>query len=80
VTAPLEALFPFRWEDPHNVVHGMVFRAVHDGPFRLQPEEVVRGDFLPLEMVEERARWEPFCPDGLAVVEEYRRRLSAARR
>jgi 8-oxo-dGTP pyrophosphatase MutT (NUDIX family) len=80
VTAPLEELFPFRWEDPHNVVHGMVFRAVHDGPFRLQPEEVVRGDFLPLEMVEERARWEPFCPDGLAVVQEYRRRLSAPRR
>jgi hypothetical protein len=40
----------------------------------------VRGDFLPLEMVEERARWEPFCPDGLAVVQEYRRRLSAPRR
>ena len=77
VAAPLEELFPFRWTDAHNVVHGMVFRALHGGPFRLQPEEIVRGEFLPLDMVEERARWEPFCPDGLAVVREYRRRVSA---
>jgi len=77
VAAALEELFPFRWTDAHNVVHGMVFRALHGGPFRLQPEEIVRGGFLPLDMVEERARWEPFCPDGLAVVAEYRRRLSA---
>jgi len=77
VAAALEELFPFRWTDAHNVVHGMVFRALHGGPFRLQPEEIVRGEFLPLDMVEERARWEPFCPDGLAVVAEYRRRLSA---
>lgn len=80
VHAPVEELFPFRWEDPHSVVHGMVYRAVHDGPFRLQPEEVVRGEFVPLEIVEERAHWEPFCPDGLAVVREYRRRVSDPRR
>jgi 8-oxo-dGTP pyrophosphatase MutT (NUDIX family) len=80
VVAPLEELFPFRWADAHNVVHGMVFRALHGGPFRLQPEEIVRGEFLPLDMVEERARWEPFCPDGLAVVQEYRRRVSERRR
>jgi 8-oxo-dGTP pyrophosphatase MutT (NUDIX family) len=80
VNAPLEELFPFRWQDPFNVVHGMVYRVVHDGPFRLQPDEVVRGEFLPLEMVEERARWEPFCPDGLAVVREYRNRVSEPRR
>jgi len=76
VSAPLEPLFPFRWDDPHNHVHGMVFRGRHDGPFRLQPEEVVRGEFLPLELVEERSAWEPFCPDGMAVVREYRARLS----
>ena len=75
VTAPLELLFPFRWDEPHNHVHGMVYLARHEGPFRLQPEEVVRGEFLPLEQVEERAAWEPFCPDGMAVVREYRARL-----
>ncbi len=76
VDAPLDALFPFRWEDAHNVVHGMVFRTLHDGPFRLQPEEVVCGEFLSIGAVEERALREPFCPDGLAVVREYRRRVS----
>jgi isopentenyl-diphosphate delta-isomerase len=80
VVAPLDELFPFRWDDAQNVVHGMVYRAHHDGPFRLQPEEVIRGDFLPLDMAEERARWEPFCPDGLAVLREYRARLSAPHR
>src|SRR5262249_19557253 len=37
VDAPLEELFPFRWQDAFNVVHGMAYRVVHDGPFRLQP-------------------------------------------
>jgi isopentenyldiphosphate isomerase len=75
VAALLETLFPFRYADAHTVVHGMVYRARHEGPFRLQPEEVVRGEFLPPALAIERAAWEPFCPDGLAVLAEYRRRL-----
>jgi len=69
-----EPLFPLRWADEHTVVHGMVYRARHDGPFRLQPEEIVRGEFLALEAVAARAAREPFCPDGLAALVEYRRR------
>jgi len=76
VEAPLEALFPLRYADAHTVVQGMVYRVRHDGPFRLQPEEVERGEFLPLALVQERAEWEPFCPDGCAALAEYRRRLS----
>lgn len=79
VAAPLERLFPFRWEDPRNTVHGMVYRAVHDGPLRLQPEEVVRGEFMALEQIDDRAAWEPFCPDGMAVVRAYRARLEPGR-
>jgi isopentenyldiphosphate isomerase len=71
VAAPLEALFPLRYADGWTTVHGMVFRAVHDGPFRLQPEEVVRGEFLPLATVAARARHSPFCPDGLRALDEY---------
>jgi len=74
VEAPLEPLFPFRWTDEHTDVHGMVYRAYHDGPFRLQPEEIVRGEFVPLGLVTERAAREPFCPDGLAVLDAYQRR------
>ena len=69
-----EALFPFRFADPATVVHGMVYRVVHEGPFRLQPEEIVRGEFVPLDEIAQRAAREPFCPDGLAVLAAYRRR------
>ena len=52
----------------------MAFQAVHDGPFRLQPEEIVRGEFVTLEEIEGRTAHEPFCPDGLAALAQYRRR------
>ena len=76
----LERLFPLRYADAATVVHGMVYRAVHDGPFHLQPEEVVRGEFLPLDAVGARAAEAPVCPDGLAALAEYRRRTDAAAR
>jgi isopentenyldiphosphate isomerase len=72
VTAPLERLFPLQYEDAANVVRGMVYRARHDGPFRLQAEEIVRGEFATLDAVVARAAREPFCPDGLVVLARYR--------
>jgi isopentenyldiphosphate isomerase len=75
VSAPLERLFPSRWADASTIVHGMVYRTVHPGPFRLQPEEIVRGEFLSVAEVDERARREPFCPDGLAVLRAFRERV-----
>jgi isopentenyldiphosphate isomerase len=68
-----EPLFPFRYADEQTVVHGMVYRTVHEGPFTLQPEEIVRGEFVAAEEVALRAEKEPFCPDGLEVL----RRLAA---
>jgi 8-oxo-dGTP pyrophosphatase MutT (NUDIX family) len=66
-----EPLFPFRYTDEVWVVHGMVYRVVHDGPFHLQPEEIVRGEFVPVGEVAGRTAREPFCPDGLSVFKEY---------
>jgi len=66
-----EPLFPFRYEDAASVVQGMVYRAEHDGPFQLQAEEIVRGEFAPLNEVVNRTKMETFCPDGLAVLEEF---------
>ena len=74
VAVEVEPLFPLRYEDAHTVVHGVAYRAVHDGPFRLQLEEVVRGEFVPLPALDERTTRERFCPDGLAVLAEYRHR------
>jgi len=74
VALEVEALFPVQYADTRIVVHGMAYRAVHDGPFRLQPEEIVRGEFVPLAALDARIAREPFCPDGLAVLAEFRRR------
>lgn len=73
------ALFPFQYDDAATLVRGMVYRAVHDGPFRLQPEEIVRGEFISLADVWERMGKEPFCPDGVAALREYCERESAKR-
>ncbi len=67
---PVE-MFSFRYADEHAVAHGMVYRVRHDGPFRLQPEEIVRGEFVPVEEVLIRAAKTPFCPDGLAAFRLY---------
>jgi isopentenyldiphosphate isomerase len=69
-----EPLFPFRYEDAATVVHAMVYGVRHDGPFRLQPEEIVIGEFLPVAEVWQRVQHEPFCPDGLAVLRAYQER------
>ena len=67
-------LFPFRYADSSTTVHGMVYRVEHDGPFQLQVEEIVRGEFVPVQEVTVRATREPFCPDALSVFMEYQRR------
>jgi isopentenyldiphosphate isomerase len=76
IEAEPERLFPFRYSDSASVVQAMVYRVRQDGPFRLQPEEVVRGEFIPLSDVADRTARDPFCPDGLAVLGEYRRRAA----
>jgi isopentenyldiphosphate isomerase len=64
-------LFPFRYSDGKTGVHAEAFRAVHDGPFRLQPEEIVRGEFLSTEQVLTRLATDRFCPDGVSVFEKF---------
>jgi len=63
-------LFPFRYEDDKTVVFAEVFRCEHEGPFRLQPEEVVQGEFVALSRLKELIQEKPFCPDGLQVLEK----------
>ena len=77
VSAPLERLFPFRHADTVNIVHGMVYRTTHEGPFRLQRAEVVRGEFAPVDEIVRRATSEPFCPDGLRVLAQYQETFAA---
>lgn len=69
-----QPLFPISYADERSVVHGMVYFVQNDGPFRLQPEEIVRGEFVPVEALPQRLEREPFCPDGVEVWKEYQRR------
>jgi isopentenyldiphosphate isomerase len=74
ITAPLTALFPFRYDDRATVVHAMVYATVHGGPFRLQPEEIVEGRFVDWAAFEALAARAAVCHDSLAVIAAYRHR------
>lgn len=76
VDAEPKPLFPFRYADAASVVYGMVYLVTQDGPFRLQSEEIVCGEFVPLAAVAERATRQRFCPDGLEVWAQYRRQFT----
>ncbi len=76
---PLRRLFPLRYDDAANHVCGMVYSCTVDAPLRLDPEEVVAGEWLDLIAVLERMQQQPFCPDGLEVLRVYLAKLDAAR-
>jgi isopentenyldiphosphate isomerase len=73
-----ERLFPYLYRDSVWVVHGMAYRIVHGGPFQLQAEEIVRGEFVAVNELATLASQAPFCPDGLRVFLEYQRRFPIA--
>src|SRR5262249_9773333 len=77
VDAEPEALFPFRYADDRPGVYARVSRVLPEGRLRLQSEEIVRGEFAALADVAARAARDPFCPDGLAVLEEFKARALA---
>jgi len=75
VSAPLESLFDVRFPADRPQVFGVAYRVHHDGPFRLQPEEIVRGEFMSAAALDAALARERFCPDGLAVFATFRERF-----
>lgn len=71
IEAEAAELFPFRYADAATFAHGMVYRLDHEGPFQLQVEEIVRGEFVPVAEVLDRIGPLPFCPDGVEVLLRY---------
>ncbi|MSQ96637.1 MAG: NUDIX domain-containing protein [Gemmataceae bacterium] len=71
IAADAMELFPFRYADAATFAHGMAYRLDHEGPFQLQVEEIVRGEFAPVLDVLKRAQQTPFCPDGIQVLEQF---------
>lgn len=76
VDLELEPLYPFRYSDDRTVVRAHVYRAIHDGPFTLQPEEIVSGQFVAGPDGAELLSNVPFCPDGLEVWAAYQRHIN----
>jgi isopentenyldiphosphate isomerase len=68
VIAQPEKLFPFRYADERTVVQAFVYRLNHDGPFQLQAEEIVRGEFVAVSAALRRIETDVFCPDGMEVL------------
>jgi hypothetical protein len=75
---PLEPLFPLRFRHATNRVNGQVYRVIHGGPFRLDPGEIVSGEFLTLGQIDVQRRTLPFCPDGLAAFDQFTRQYPSA--
>lgn len=74
ITAAPTPLFHLRYQDEQTDVFGAVYRLHHDGPFRFQVEEIVQGEFVPVDELPRLIQERPFCPDGLFVWREYLRR------
>lgn len=51
-----------------NRVWGRVFTCRHDGPMRLQPEEVAEGEFMAVSEVRALSNRESFTPDGIEIL------------
>jgi hypothetical protein len=61
-------------------VNGRIYSCAYDGPLALQPEEIAHGEWLDLDVVLERTRHVPFCPDGIEVLFRYLDRLASVRK
>ncbi len=67
----------FRYDGDGNAVNGRVYSCTYDGPLVLQAEEISGGEWLDLDVVFERVREQPFCPDGLDALLRYLDRLAS---
>lgn len=70
-------ILKFQYEDADNRVNGRVYSCSYDGPLKLQAEEIVDGEWLDLDVVFERIRQAPFCPDGVEALARYLDKLAS---
>lgn len=69
----LRVVGSLRYADAGTRVIGRIYDCRVDPPLRLQPDEIVSGEWLFVEEVERRLTAAPFCPDGVVAFEEWRR-------
>ncbi len=61
-------LFDQYFEEEDNRVWGRIFTCTHNGPFRLQEEEVAYGRFMSVPAIFELSKKEDFTPDGIDIL------------
>jgi len=61
-------LFDQYFEEVDNRVWGRIFSCCHNGPFRLQKEEVQDGCFMAVAAIFALSEQEPFTPDGIDIL------------
>jgi isopentenyldiphosphate isomerase len=60
--------FDYFFHDVGNRVWGGIFTCCHQGPFKLQEEEIDEGRFASVEEIVRINRSAPFTPDGLPIL------------
>mgnify|MGYP000073457469 CR=1 FL=1 len=73
VQAELRYLDEMYYEDALNRVYCHIFKTRHNGPFTLQPEEVVRGEFMPISEIVTRLGAANLTPDALPLLDYLRK-------
>ncbi|NTV15437.1 MAG: NUDIX hydrolase YfcD [Desulfobulbaceae bacterium] len=78
ISAPLTFCFDHYQVSPDNRVWGRVFTCRHNGPMRLQVEEVAEGFFLALPAVLALSQRASFTPDGLEIMARFQHQIPSA--
>jgi isopentenyldiphosphate isomerase len=69
VSGELRFLYEMYYEDEFNRLFCHIFQTNHNGPFTLQPEEVVRGEFMPLSEIVTHLGADNLTPDSLPILD-----------
>lgn len=73
-------ILSFQFDDGDCPVNGRVYSCTYDGALVLQEAEIAGGEWLDLDVVFERVRQQPFCPDGIDALLRYLDRLASVQR
>ncbi len=68
----LDPLFDFFYQDTANKVFGRAYACRHNGPFKLQAEEIAEGFFCDIDHATGRLD-APLTPDGLYVLNRFKK-------
>ena len=72
----LRHCFDHYYQDADNRVWGRIFSCTSEGPFTLQAEEVMYGQFYGVDEALALSHYEPFTPDGVEVLQRWQQEVA----